>query len=143
MLFRSKQEITEDNPLTSPVYKYGKYDGKKEGYAEASDEYEKKLLEQADEFLKQKKDYEKERDEYETLLDAYEQEIEKLENKVNRTQAENELLQQLLIRERGLMKLARGVIHGIIKKLHTANKEACKNAPMMFSPVGHQITVRT
>ena len=103
-----KQEITEDNPLTSPVYKYGKYDGKKEGYAEASDEYEKKLLEQADEFLKQKKDYEKERDEYETLLDAYEQEIETLETKVNRTQAENELLQQLLIRERGLMKLARG-----------------------------------
>ena len=47
-------------------------------------------------------------DEYEALLDAYEQEIDELENKVDRTQAENELLQQLLIRERGLMKLARG-----------------------------------
>jgi molecular chaperone GrpE (heat shock protein) len=103
-----KQEFTEDNPLTSSVYKYGKYDGKKEGYEEASDEYEKKLLEQADEFLKQKKNYEKERGEYEALLDAYEQEIEEIENKVDRTQAENELLQRLLIREHGLMKLARG-----------------------------------
>lgn len=102
-----KQEFTEDNPLTAPIYKYGMYDGKKEGYAEASDEYEKKLLKQADDFLKQKKDYEKERDEYEALLDAYEQEIEKLENKVDRTQAENEFLQQLLIRERGLIKIAR------------------------------------
>lgn len=54
------QEIAEDNPFTSPVYKYGKYDGKKEGYAEASTEYEKSLLNQADEFLKQEKDYEKE-----------------------------------------------------------------------------------
>ena len=103
-----KQEITEDNPFTAPVYMYGKYDGKKEGYAEASDEYEKKLLEQADEFLKQKKDYEKERDEYEKLLDAYEQKIGELENKVDRTQAENKFLRQLLIRERGLMKLTRG-----------------------------------
>ena len=102
-----KQEITEDNPFTAPVYKYGKYDGKKEGYAAASNEYEKNLLEQADEFLKQKRDYEKERDEYEKLLDAYEQKIGKLENKIDRTQAENEFLRQLLIRERGLMKLAR------------------------------------
>ena len=36
-----KQEFTEDNPLTASIYKHGKYDGKKEGYAEASDEYEK------------------------------------------------------------------------------------------------------
>ena len=102
-----KQDITEDIPIISTAYKYGKYDGKKEGYAEASDEYEKKLLKQADEFLKQEKDYEKERDEYESLLDAYEQKIEELEKKMDRTQAENELLQQLLVKERGLMKLAR------------------------------------
>ena len=36
-----KQEYCEDNPLTSPIYKAGKYDGKVEGYEEASDEYEK------------------------------------------------------------------------------------------------------
>ena len=53
-----KQEITEDNPLTSTIYKTGKFDGKKEGYAEASDEYKKKLLMQAEEFLNQKKDFE-------------------------------------------------------------------------------------
>lgn len=101
-----RQEITEDIPIISAVYNYGKYDGKKEGYAEASDEYNKKLLKQADEFLKQEKNYEKERDEYESLLDAYEQKIEELEKKMDRTQADNELLQQLLIRERGLKKLA-------------------------------------
>ena len=103
-----KEDFTEDNPIGKAIYQSGKYDGKVEGYEEASGEYEKKLLAQADEFLKQKKDFEKERDEYEALLDAYEQEIDELENKVDRTQAENELLQQLLIRERGLMKLARG-----------------------------------
>lgn len=103
-----KQMNTEDDPLVAMIYKSGKYDGKIEGYVEASDEYEKKLLGQADEFLKQRKDFEKERDEYEALVNAYEQEIEVLENKVDRTQAENDLLQQLLIRERNLIKLARG-----------------------------------
>lgn len=31
----------EDNPATSAIYKSGKYDGKKEGYVEASAVYEK------------------------------------------------------------------------------------------------------
>ena len=100
-----KQEFTEDNPLTSSVYKYGKYYGKKEGYAEASAEYEKKLLEQADEFLKQKKDYKEESDEYEALLDAYERKIEELKNKVDKTQAEKNLLQQFLSKEHELRNL--------------------------------------
>ena len=39
-----KQEFTEDNPLTSSVYKYGKYYGKKEGYAEASAEYDCRIM---------------------------------------------------------------------------------------------------
>lgn len=43
------------------------YEGKKQGYAEASDEYEKKLLDQAEEFIKQKKDFQKERDAYEAV----------------------------------------------------------------------------
>ena len=103
-----KEDWTEDNPIGKAIYNSGKYDGKKEGYVEASDEYEKKLLAQADEFLKQTKDFERERDEYEVLLDAYEREIEELENKVNRTQSENDLLQQLLLKERSLRRLARG-----------------------------------
>lgn len=103
-----KEDLTEDSPIGKAIYDSGKYDGKVEGYVEASDEYEKKLLDQADEFLKQKKDYERERDEYEALLDAYESEIEGLESKVSRTQAENELLQQLLLKERSLRRLARG-----------------------------------
>ena len=36
------------------------YEGKKQGYAEASDEYKEKLLKQADEFLSQEKVFEKE-----------------------------------------------------------------------------------
>lgn len=101
-----KQDFTEDNPLTGPIYKMGKSDGKVEGYTEASDVYEKKLLDQADAFLKQEKLFESERDKYEELLDEYETEIEMLEKKVNKTETENKYLRELLSRERRLRRLA-------------------------------------
>lgn len=101
-----KEDYCEDNPLTSAIYKSGKYDGKVEGYEEASDEYEKKFLAQADEFLKQTRIFESEKDAYDQLLDEYEKEIDKLSEKVNRTEAENEYLQQLLLRDRKLRKMA-------------------------------------
>lgn len=101
-----KQEIIEDNPITSPVYKAGKYDGKKEGYAEASDEYEKKLLDQAEEFLNQKKNFEKEREDYEKLLDEYEIEINMLTKKANKSEGEKGYLQELLLMERKLRRMA-------------------------------------
>lgn len=97
-----KDDFTEDNPLTSVVYKAGKYDGKKEGYTEAAGEYEKKLLDQADKFITQKKIYENEMDQYESLLDEYEAAIVNLTEKVDRTTAENELLQELLLKDRKL-----------------------------------------
>ena len=102
-----KQEYCEDNPLTSPIYKVGKYDGKVEGYEEASDEYEKKLLEQADLFIQQKKDFLKEREEYESLLDEYDKKISELQIYANKTQTEKDLLQKLLIKERELKNLCR------------------------------------
>ena len=64
-----KEDLTEDNPLGKMIYDSGRYDGKKEGYEEASAEYEHKLIEQADLFLKQTRVFEEERDEYEKLLD--------------------------------------------------------------------------
>lgn len=82
------------------------HEGEQAGYARASDVYEKKLLEQADQFLAQSQSFERERDAYEVLLDEYEAEIQKLTNKVNRTEAENEYLQNLLLRERQLLKIA-------------------------------------
>ncbi len=100
-----KEDICEDMPITSHIYKAGKYDGKKDGIEEASQIYEKKLLQQAEEFLKQQKDAKKEITAYKALLDEYEKEIEKLENKVNRTQEENAYLQKLLLTERQLRKL--------------------------------------
>ncbi len=69
-----KEDYCEDNPITSTIYKSGKYDGRKEGYAEASDEYEKEIAE--------------------------------LSGKVNKTEAENEYLQQLLLKDRKLRKMA-------------------------------------
>lgn len=59
----------------------GRLEGIKDGYEEASGEYEKKLRRQAELFLKQKKDAEKELAEYETLLNEYEKYIEELECK--------------------------------------------------------------
>lgn len=100
-----KEDFTEDNLIGKVIYDSGKYDGKIEGYEEASDVYEHKLLEQADLFLNQKKVFESERDKYEELLNAYEEEIEKLVNKANRNEQEKEYLQELLIRERRLRKL--------------------------------------
>ena len=60
----------------------GRFDGMKEGYAQASTEYESKIREQADEFIKQVKDVKKEREEYEKLLDEYEELIKELEIKL-------------------------------------------------------------
>lgn len=100
-----KEDVSEDNPLTAPIYNIGKYDGKIEGYTEASQQYESKLLEQAEEFLKQREMFKEQRDAYEQLLDEYEKEIEILENKISRTEEENEYLTQLLLKERQLLKL--------------------------------------
>ena len=57
----------------------GRYDGMKDGYVEASGEYERKLRKQAEDFLTQKKDFQKAREEYERLLDEYEKYINMLE----------------------------------------------------------------
>lgn len=100
-----KEMYCEDMPITSHFYKAGKYDGKVDGYNEASQEYEEKLLKQADEFLNQKKVFEAERGAYETLLNEYEKEIYALEQKVDKTEAENAYLQALLIRDRKLRKI--------------------------------------
>lgn len=100
-----KETWTEDVPITAEAYKMGTYDGKKCGYEEASAEYEKKMLQQADEFISQRRIYETERDKYEQLLNEYNAEIDRLEQTVNRTEAENQLLQELLLRERRLKAL--------------------------------------
>lgn len=103
-----REDFCEDNPLTRSVYDVGKLDGKEEGYVEASQEYESKLLGQAAEFLKQRELDEKQLEAYEQLLDGYESAISELEAKVERTEEENELLGQLLIQERQLRKLKAG-----------------------------------
>lgn len=101
-----KEDWTEDNPIGRAIYISGRCDGKKEGYAEASDKYEKKLLLQIEEFLNQKKDFEKERAEYDALLDECEAEIDMLIEKLNKTEAEKEYLQQLLLMDKKLRKIA-------------------------------------
>ena len=69
----------------------GRLEGMKDGYSEASGEYERKLRKQAEEFLNQKKDIEKDYKEYEKLLDAYEKRIKELEAKC----AESELIREM------------------------------------------------
>lgn len=56
--------------------------------------------------MKQKEIFEDQRDAYEKLLDDYEAEIEVLIKKLDRTEAENEYLNELLIREYELRKIA-------------------------------------
>ena len=57
----------------------GRFEGMKDGFAEASELYEQKLRKQAEEFLSQTKSFKKAKKEYEELLKAYEDYIEKLE----------------------------------------------------------------
>jgi len=100
-----KEDVCEDNPVGRMVYEFGHYEGKIDGYEEASQEYETKLLDQANRFLEQKTIYVNERDEYEKLLNEYELEIDILTEKANRTIEENEYLNQLLLTERKLRHL--------------------------------------
>lgn len=69
----------------------GRLEGMKDGYTEASGEYERKLKKQAEEFLNQMKDVQKEHDEYEKLLNEYEEYIKELEAKC----AASELIREM------------------------------------------------
>ncbi|ETI65981.1 hypothetical protein [Neobacillus vireti] len=98
------REDLEDTPVISQVYQAGKYEGKKEGYVQASFEYEKKLIKQADTFLKQKKNFESERMEYEQLLDEYENYITEMSNRNDLSAEQNRYLQEMILVESELKR---------------------------------------
>ncbi len=100
-----KEDIAEDNPVTSAIYKMGKYDGTIDGYNDASKEYEIKLLKQADEFLNKEKDYLIERDNYESLLDECAAEIERLTNLAEKSEEDKAILGNLITKEAALRNL--------------------------------------
>ncbi|EOU1892329.1 hypothetical protein [Clostridium perfringens] len=100
-----KETYLEDMPGINHVYNAGKYDGKKEGYEKASNEYEKKLIKQADEFLKQEKVFEIDRARYEQLIDDYEIYIEEMMKKSNMSNEEKDYMNQIMVIERKLKQL--------------------------------------
>lgn len=100
-----KETYLDDMPGISHVYNAGKYDGKKEGYEKASNEYEKKLIKQADEFLKQEKVFEIDRARYEQLIDDYEIYIEEMMKKSNMSNEEKDYMNQIMVIERKLKQL--------------------------------------
>lgn len=67
-----------------------KLDGMKEGYAQASEEYEVKLRKQAKEFINQQKSFAKEKDAYEQLISEYETYISQLEEKLKKLENQND-----------------------------------------------------
>lgn len=100
-----KETYTEDFPLTAAFYKAGKKSGYKEGYESASNEYQQKLLQQADEFLSQKEILKKDIEKYQKLLDECDKEIERLTSENSRTKQENEYLKLLLEKQEQLKKM--------------------------------------
>ena len=106
-LRRTVREDIEDTPIVSNIYNMGKYEGKKQGYVDASKEYEEKLLSQAEHFINQKELLVNEVSNYEKLLDEYEVEIERLEGKLNKTESENKYLSKLLSKKRKLKQMVR------------------------------------
>ena len=71
---RGRVRSREKENILNEVHKLAKA-----GYKEASDEYERKMRQQADDFIKQRRDFQKERDAYEELIKEYEAYIDKLE----------------------------------------------------------------
>ena len=67
-----------------------KIDGMKEGYTQASEEYEVKLRKQAKEFINQQKNFAKEKDAYEQLISEYETYISQLEEKLQKLENQND-----------------------------------------------------
>ena len=95
----------EDFPVTSVFYKAGKRSGFKEGYECASNEYQQKLLQQADEFLAQKKILKENEEKYNALLDECEKEIERLQKDNSKTKQECKYLKLLLKKRKKLKKM--------------------------------------
>lgn len=91
--------------LTDKVFENGRALGKKEGYVQASFEYEKKLINQAEEFLKQKKVFESDKDRYEQLIDEYEIYIDNMMNKSNMSNEEKDYMNKIMVIERKLKKM--------------------------------------
>lgn len=102
---KMKEDYLEDMPGVSHVYNIGKYDGKKDGYIQASYEYEKKLIKQAEEFLKQTKIFESDKARYEQLIDEYEIYIEDMMKKSNMSNEEKDYMNQIMVIERKLKKM--------------------------------------
>ena len=100
-----KEIIVEDNPLTSWACKEIAYEAHKEGYEQASELYNTKLLKLTDMFLSQMDMVVKERELYEQLLDEYEEEIERLSGIPTKTDAEANYLKELVYNEYELRKL--------------------------------------
>lgn len=101
-----KETWTEDIPVTAILYKMGnddgKIEGKKEGYVQASNEYEKKMLNQAKNFLEQKDKLVNSIEERDRLLDEYTSYIEKQESQISELTEE----QLQLLKEMSNMKIS-------------------------------------
>lgn len=94
-----KEELKE-TPGVNLIYKMGKedgnYEGKKEGYLQASNEYEKKLLAQAKEFKEQSQLLKTNSEAKDTLMKEYEIYIEQQEKIIDRLSSEKrELLDRI------------------------------------------------
>jgi hypothetical protein len=73
------KEGVKKAPILKQVYKMGEYDGKKDGYTEASEKYEDKLIRQLQEFVKKENEHKATSKEKEDLLNEYEAYIEEKE----------------------------------------------------------------
>ncbi|MCL2856576.1 MAG: hypothetical protein FWE19_02470 [Oscillospiraceae bacterium] len=94
--------------VATALYKKGKHRGKKEGYIQASKEYESKLRKQTEEFLSQCEVFESQRGEYEQLINDYERIIGVLKKEVdsNDNHAANVLLRKVVKEKHELKNLS-------------------------------------
>lgn len=99
------KEDLQDNPVTNHIYSQGKHDGKKEGFNEASYEFEKKLIDQARRFTAQTKIFEDQRSDYEELLNDYERYIAEMEAKSSLSPEQQQYIKQIVAMEQQLKNI--------------------------------------
>ncbi|MEY8494383.1 hypothetical protein AALC16_15420 [Lachnospiraceae bacterium 29-91] len=91
--------------ISQPSKKKAEKKAYKNGFADASEIYEKKFKLQTEEFLAKEKSYEHNKKEYDDLVSEYEKEIDKLEKKVQKTEDELRELKLLTDNKAKLLRM--------------------------------------
>ena len=107
----TKETICEDAPLTADLYQLGKSEGKRDGFATASELFGKEIRKLGKKLVQLKRDgkmlSKKQKADYERVIKAYDEELQRMTEKCDKTKSENQYLKKLL-EERETLSFVQG-----------------------------------